>query len=79
MTDQNTRPQTHESRPPAVSYPPMNADRTKGSSAPLITHKRRRLTAVAGSMVPRCAVSDSPAVPGEVLCAQHRGETGNVD
>ena len=55
------------------------AERATNSSAPVVRHKRGRLTAVAGSSVPRCAVCDSPAVPGEALCAQHSEDVGLVD
>ncbi len=73
-------PDTNDSSPAEALQPPaMSAYQTTSSSAPLISHKRRRLTAVAGSTVPRCAVCDSPAVPGEALCAQHSEDVDLVD
>ncbi len=73
-------PDTNDSSPAVALQPPaMIAYQTTISSAPVIRHKRRRLTAVAGSSVPRCAVCDSPAVPGEALCAQHSEDVGLVD
>jgi hypothetical protein len=72
-------PDTIDATPAAAWQPSAIADQSKSSSAPIIKHKRRRLTPVAGSSVPRCAVCDSPAVPGEALCAQHSEDVGLVD
>ena len=76
LAAQSAMPDTIDSSPAVASQPSAIADQTKSSSAPVIRHKRRRLTAVAGSSVPRCAVCDSPAVPGEALCAHHSEDVG---
>ena len=76
LTAQSARSDTIDSSPAVAWQPPTIAGQTKASSAPVIRHKRRRLTPVAGSSVPRCAVCDSPAVPGEALCAQHSEDVG---
>ena len=78
LAAQSAMPDTIDLSPAIASHPPTMADQTKASSAPVIRHKRRRLTAVAGSSVPRCAVCDSPAVPGEALCAHHSEDVGLV-
>jgi hypothetical protein len=75
----NTRSDTTDPSPAVAWQPPTITDQTAASSGPVIRHKRRRLTAVAGSSVPRCAVCDSPAVPGEALCAQHGADSGLFD
>ena len=79
LAAQSAMPDTIDSLPEIASHPPATADQTEASSAPVIRHKRRRLTAMAGSSVPHCAVCDSPAVPGEALCAHHSEEVGLVD
>lgn len=79
LAAQSGMPDTIDSDPAIASHSPAIADQTKSISAPVIRHKRRRLTAVAGSTVPRCAVCDSPAVPGEALCAQHGTDSGLFD
>lgn len=79
LAAQSAIPDTIDSSPAIAWQPPPIADQTKSSSAPVIRHKRRRLTPVAGSSVPRCAVCDSPAVPGEALCAQHREDSELFD
>lgn len=81
LAAQSAMPYTIESTPATAWAPPAIADQTKSSyaPAPVIRHKRRRLTPVAGSSVPRCAVCDSPAVPGEALCAQHGVDSGLFD
>ena len=78
LAAQSAMPDTIDSRPAAAWPPPAIDDQTTASSAPVIRHKRRRLTAVAGSSVPSCAVCDSPAVPGEALCAHHSEDVGLV-
>jgi hypothetical protein len=79
LAAQSAMPDTIDSSPAVAWQPPTIADQTTASSAPVIRHKRRRLTAVAGSSVPHCAVCDSPAVPGEALCAQHSEDSGLFD
>ncbi|WP_213456778.1 hypothetical protein [Thiocapsa sp.] len=79
MAAQSTKPDSIVASPELPLQPPIIAYQTKASSAPVIRHKRRRLTAVAGSTVPRCAVCDNPAVTGEALCAQHSEDVGLVD
>lgn len=79
LAAQSAMPDTVDSDRAAAWESPAIAEQTNSSPTPIIKHKRRRLTAVAGSSVPRCAVCDSPAVPGEALCAQHSEDVGLVD
>jgi hypothetical protein len=74
-----TQPDTIDAGPAVSSQAPTIANPTKASSAPVIRHKRRRLTPVTGATVPCCAVCDSPAVPGEALCARHGEDAGLFD
>ncbi|QVL48255.1 MAG: hypothetical protein KFB96_21955 [Thiocapsa sp.] len=52
LAAQSAIPDTIDSSPAIAWQPPPIADQTKSSSAPVIRHKRRRLTPVAGSSVP---------------------------
>ncbi len=53
LAAQSAMPDTNDSSPAVALQPPaMIAYQTTSSSAPVIRHKRRRLTAVAGSSVP---------------------------
>ena len=79
LAAQSAMRDTIDASPAVALHPPAIADQTKSIPAPIIRHKRRRLTALAGSSIPRCAVCDSPAVPGEALCAQHGTASGLFD